>query len=173
MNIFVLEVDPGLAARAVDDRRVGAALKEVAQMLATASIVLGGTPPLRVDGQPYRPTHTVHPCSRWVGSSRAAWEWTVAYAEALSAEHRARFGTAHRSFDAVIACDRGPKPTAVDAPLFFVIGMENAAEPAGTLLTADRAVAVYRDYYRQAKGPTASYQRGREAPDWMMRTVRA
>jgi hypothetical protein len=136
-------------------------------MLATASIAMGGTPPLRVNGQPYRPTHAGHPCTRWVGSSRAAWEWTVAYAEALSAEHRARFGTAHRSLDAVIACDRGPKPTSVDAPLLFVVGMTNAVEPAGALLTVDRAVAAYRDYYRQTKAPSATYQRGREAPSWM------
>jgi hypothetical protein len=91
----------------------------------------------------------------------------VAYAEALSAEHRARFGTAHRSFDAVLACDRGPKPTSVDAPLLFVVGMTNAVEPAGALLTVDRAVAAYRDYYRQTKAPSATYQRGREAPSWM------
>ena len=167
MNIFILDPSPELAARAVDDRRVGAALKEVAQMLATASIALGGAPPLRVNGQPYRPTHANHPCSRWVGSSLAAWEWTVAYATSLSAEHRARFGTAHRSFDAVIACDQGPKPQAVDAPLLFVIGMKNASEPSGALLAADRAVAVYRDYYRLAKGLTAVYRRGREAPSWM------
>lgn len=173
MNIFILNSEPEAAARSVDDRRVGAALKEIAQMLATASIALGGSPPLRVNGQPYRSTHAHHPCSRWVGSSLAAWEWTVAYATALSVEHRIRFGTAHRSFDAVVACDRGPQPPSVAVPLLFVVGMKNAAEPAGSLLAADQAVAVYRDYYRQAKGATATYQRGRGAPDWWAHDVTA
>ena len=166
MNILVLDIAPEAAAFAVDDRRVGAALKEVAQMLATVGIALGGAPPLRVDGRPYRPTHAHHPCTRWVGSSRAAWEWTVAYAEALAEEHRTRFGTAHRSYDAVIACDRGPKPPSTDAPLLFVVGMKDALEPAGALLAPDEAVTVYREYYGRAKGPSAEYRRGRAAPDW-------
>jgi hypothetical protein len=105
MNIFATDEDPILCAQALDDKRVGALLKEANQMLSLAVKLGTNTPRIRINEQtqcgPGLVTcgfaHQNHPVSLWVRRTRGNFDWTTAHARALAAEFQHRFGKEHGS----------------------------------------------------------------------------
>lgn len=99
MNLFVLDMDPALSARGLDDKRIGSALREANQMMSVA--VLRAAPEAAEVGPGLlcRPTHQAHPVTLWVGATRGNFTWTLAYAYALIEEWTLRYGTQHGSGD--------------------------------------------------------------------------
>jgi hypothetical protein len=87
MNIFVLNDNPRLAARAHADRHVIKMITETAQMLSTA-LHLTGAPAQQL----YQPTHANHPCSRWVRHTRGNYLWACDLLSWLLGEYDHRFG---------------------------------------------------------------------------------
>ena len=70
MNIFLLDLDPRLAAYQQCDKHVIKMTLETAQILSSASIINGGK-------GPYRLTHKNHPCTLWAAQTSDNYEWLI------------------------------------------------------------------------------------------------
>lgn len=91
MNIIATSSSPDACARALDDRRLNAFVRETAQILATGRLIL------RDQASPYRATHKNHPVCVWAGACEANLLWVAKYLVALSKEYEYRFGKTHLS----------------------------------------------------------------------------
>jgi Pyrimidine dimer DNA glycosylase len=86
MNIFVLDLDPVVAASYYIDKHCVKMPLEIAQMLCTAINLQGNE-------TPYKPTHKNHPCSVWLRESLSNWNWLVLHGIAVAEEYTRRFDT--------------------------------------------------------------------------------
>jgi hypothetical protein len=110
MNIFYLDQDPNIAARAMTDKHCVKMILESAQLLSTAHRVLDGTPITRLSKSGaklkrydhplpiYQATHINHPSAVWVRESSANYEWLYAHFLALCVEYTRRYDKVHRSY---------------------------------------------------------------------------
>jgi uncharacterized protein YbaA (DUF1428 family) len=147
MNIFVLDKDPAMAAKYMDDVRLPKMCVESAQMMASALRRHGATDeqmPLTKAGKPYKATHKNHPCTIWAGDCRDNFEWLGKHAVTLCNEYFKRFGKVHACY----------------YPIRIMRSMEimNRAIPKGSLTPFaqampdeykdDDVVKAYRSYYK-------------------------
>lgn len=88
MNIFSSDLDPVLAAQALDDKRLVKMVLETAQLLSTWMSKQGLE-------APYKPTHVNHPCSKALDheDTRA---WVVRHFFALTSEYKLRYNKTHK-----------------------------------------------------------------------------
>lgn len=176
MNLFWLDIDPTLAARAHQDVHVGVGLKEAVQGLCAAfdephtnlrfadGLILPWkacepTARLAADLLPYARTKSQynHPIALWVRASRGNFDAAIALAKALAAEYRHREGKPHASeaaLDWVVrhraeaqAPDGPMTPYALVMPAKYVPAL---MDPAQNWIEAV-CVAAYRAYYRAEK----------------------
>ena len=84
MNIFVLDRDPEIAAQFLMDKHVVKMALETAQILST------------INGGPYLPTHTDHPCVRWASEAIDNYRWLVKHGLAICSEYTYRYGKIHK-----------------------------------------------------------------------------
>lgn len=156
MNIFVLDKDPKTCASYHCDKHVVKMILEHVQMLCTVSNTVG-IPAF------YKPTHANHPCTKWVGESRANWDWLVDLTLYLNDEYMTRYNHPinHLAwqktlwwlpFDDVYA-------KLPDIP------MTPFAQAMPEQYKQDDVVAAYREYYIQEKCDIATWT-NREQPDW-------
>ena len=144
MNIFVLDKDPTIAAKYMDDVRLPKMCVESAQMMASALRRHGATDeqmPLTKAGKPYKGGYKHHPCTVWAGDSRANFQWLADHALILCKEYANRFGKTH-------ACTR---------PVAQMYNMDRII-PKGKLTPFaqampdeykdDDVVKAYRSYYK-------------------------
>ena len=158
MNIFVLDRDPRLAARAHCDTHVVKMAVETAQMLSTAHHVLESPTADHV----YKPTHVNHPCNVWVRSAGGAYQWAAILLEELCREFERRRGKPHG--------------TARLLPLLSATPMQLLAGPyqlpphplaMPDEFKGDCPVAAYRAFYRHAKADIARWDwLPSSRPDW-------
>lgn len=92
MNIFVVDPDPVVCARYLDDKRVVKMVLETCQMLSTAVTERGG-------GGWYKPTHKNHPCSIWVREGVQNYAWSLDLFESLCHEYSRRYNKVHKCMD--------------------------------------------------------------------------
>lgn len=92
MNIFVINEDPTVCAKYLDNKRVVKMTLETAQLLSTAIWICGG------EG-PYKKTHENHPCSIWVRKARGNYIWLLSYFKALGEEYTRRYKKVHKSIE--------------------------------------------------------------------------
>ena len=167
MNIFVLDIDPVKAARAMDCVRVPKMVTESAQMMASALRRHGATDEdfikrgvLTKSNRPYKGGYHFHPCTRWAGDSRENFDWLAAHAHKLLCEYYERFGKEH-------ACT---------IPVMQMYNMDEMI-PEGELTPFaqampdeyrdDDAVKAYRAYYKsKADSPGGVHYRHTSPPDW-------
>jgi hypothetical protein len=157
MNIFAVDRDPGVAARALCDRHVVKMTLETAQILCTVVHGLGGR-------APYKPTHARHPCVMWAGARRANYDWLVEHGLALAAEFRRRFGGVHKS-ERVIewAAERGPK----------IKGRRQSfVQTMPEIYRGNDPVEAYRRFYRGEKARFATWRAPSHPPRWWRATSR-
>ena len=105
MNIFVLHLNPIIAAQMHCDRHVVKMIIESAQLLYCCILVHGvmyhdpdiiETAPLTSSGtHGYRVTHRNHPCAIWVAKSVANYEWLITMAKELCRQYTIRYGKTH------------------------------------------------------------------------------
>ena len=98
MNIFVLDKDPIIAAKYMDDVRLPKMCVESAQMMASALRRHGATDeqmPLTKAGKPYKGGYKHHPCTIFAGDSYANFMWLADHALELCNEYFRRFGKVH------------------------------------------------------------------------------
>lgn len=90
MNIFVLDLDPKLAAQYHCDKHVISQMKESVQMLCTTLLEWGNEVPHNKSGKPYKKAHEHHPCTKWTqaGLLNYQWLWDLTYALVEEAEFR-------------------------------------------------------------------------------------
>jgi len=154
MNIFVLDQDITLCARAHCDLHVSKMILESVQMLCTALNRHGFE-------APYRPTHAHHPCVLWVGESYDNFQWLAQLAVELNREFRYRYGRDkdHASIDVL---------RQIDKMRYERSGLSEFAQamPDEYKVPGD-AVAAYRRFYLAEKAPFATWKR-RSAPNWWL-----
>jgi hypothetical protein len=113
VNLFATSLNPTESAQALDDKRVGKMLMECCQMLSVAAkmwwpiedqdfIPLYESSDAFTRGMAYKN----HPCTIWVRSSRANYDWTIAHAWALLDEYIYRFGKSHASGDRLMFLEK-------------------------------------------------------------------
>ena len=163
MNIFVLDLDPVKAARAMDCVRVPKMVVESAQMMASALRRHGATDeqmPLTRSGTPYKGGYHHHPCTVWAGESQENWMWLAHHAMQLCEEYYKRFNKMHACTD----------------PIYHMIGLQKIIP--NTELTPfaqampdeykdDDPVVAYRAYYMsKMDSPGGVHYRHTSPPDW-------
>ncbi len=155
MNIFVLDLDPYLAARYHCDKHASKMLLETAQIMSTVHHLHG------VVDVPYRPTHKHHPCVVWAAENGGNYHWLSELGVALCDEFKFRRGKPHKS-SVVIDQLRLPPLMMVrsgSARTPFVQAMPDDYK-------RDDAVQAYRNYYLNEKKDIATWDWGREPPFW-------
>lgn len=153
MNIFAVEADPVLAARALCDKHVVKMPLESAQLLCTTAHALG------LDA-PYKPTHRNHPCSLWLLEGAGNVLWLHAHGLELCFEYSRRYGKRHKSYDAIMALDIESMMNKVPSgttPLKLAMPDE---------YKQDDPIEAYRAYYRGAKRSIATWKSPGAAPAW-------
>lgn len=141
MNIYALDMDPGVAARYMCDIHVRKMILEAAQLLSTAAIRMGYD-------APYDPTHRHHKCVSWIMESRENWDWLVAHGHAAYHEYMARFGSTHKSYSVLLWAKRfDPDPDGFESR--GLSPFADAVYPPSTMvwMTPEQGVTEYREYY--------------------------
>lgn len=92
MNIFVLDLDPKVAATYHCNKHVISQMKESVQMLCSALLMNDNPVPLNKSGKPYELAYPNHPCTRWVADGIGNYQWLWDLSMALVEEAEMRFG---------------------------------------------------------------------------------
>ena len=151
MNIFILDINPQLAARYHCDQHVIKMILESAQMLCTAVITHGGS-------APYRATHHNHPCTLWAGQTRENWRWLKTLAAHLNSEYQARYQKMHphKSWSTIESLDDTVIPIGPLTP--FPQAMPDQYKH-------ENPVTAYRQFYTGEKAAFAEWKYS-ETPFW-------
>ncbi len=156
MNIFVLHMNPKIAAQMASDRHCIKMILETTQILCTVSHELG------IDA-PYRATHKKHPCTLWVYESKKNWEWLMEYGIALCKEYTHRYGKQHKS-ESVLRSLKTPKLP--DVPLTkFAQAMPDEFKHTDTVTAYRRYYLYGKTYMNKGNGPQWLKDPSRK-PDW-------
>ena len=174
MNLFVLDLDPRVAAEAHADKHVVKMLLEACQLLYTAhwiwaypgllehnySVKIAEeqkklsvpesmlTAPKSISRplEPgFRPAHIHHPCAVWVRRSQGNYLWAAELALALAEEYTYRYGKIH-------SCEAHAKWLYENVPDYTALDQENFVQAMYDEYRRDDAIEAYRAYYRGSKG---------------------
>ena len=167
MNIFVLDLDPVKAAKAMDCVRVPKMVTESAQMMASALRRHGATDedvPVTKSGTPYKGGYHRHPCTVWAGDTRSNYNWLGQHALALLNEYQLRFNKVH-------ACT---KPICDMIFMSHYVGdvlpddvLTPFAQAMPDEYKDDDPVVAYRAYYKsKVDSPGGVHYRHTSPPDW-------
>lgn len=130
MNIFVVDENPLVAAKALCDKHIVKMPLETAQILSTVSYLRGIV-------APYKPTHQRHPCVLWANQTLSNWNWLVEHGIALCQEYSQRYKKVHKSLEVIQWCrNQGGRPSEESLTPFVL--------------------AMPKEYYRAT--PVESYQ---------------
>lgn len=158
MNIFVVDLDPVIAASQLCDKHVVKMVLETAQMLCTVRNLSN------LDSH-YKTAHPSHPCTIWARESSDNYEWLILHGLALAAEYTRRYGRTHKSQQVIEDCLESSHQLT-----FPSIGLTPFAVCMGDeYKVTDDVVASYRNYYINAKGYMAKWdKREGSRPDWFI-----
>jgi hypothetical protein len=94
MNIFYLDRNPNISAKAMTDKHVVKMILESAQLLSTAHHMLDtNETPKGI----YKKTHVNHPSAIWVRESSENYKWLYNHFIALCDEYTERYGRVHKT----------------------------------------------------------------------------
>lgn len=158
MNIFVLDLDPMLAARYQCDKHVVKMTTETTQMLCTVANKLGYE-------TPYKNAHTGHPATIWVGRSRQNYNWAWWHGLHLSYEYTYRYGRIHKCHPIIVSLMK----VSFDLPNVGFTPRPLCMPP--DLHTRD-VVASYRMYYLTDKRRFAKWNKRRRPPHWWSESIK-
>lgn len=147
MNIFVLDLDPKLAAQYHCDKHVVKMIVESVQILSTVMHLNGAI-------GPYKKTHEHHPCVKWAGTSQENFDWLKKLLGHLCVEYTVRYKRIHKceSYLSELLCTL-PKTGLTE----FSLAMPHKYK-------TDNVVESYRNYYMGEKADFAKWKTS--APDW-------
>lgn len=150
MNIFVLDVNPKLAAQYHVDKHCSKMNIEYAQIMCSILNELGYE-------TPYRTTHKNHPCTKWAQESLSNFLWLRELALELHIEFQHRYGHTHKSG---LVSESLPIPNIKD------FGLTPFAQAMPDEYRNKNFVKAYRDYYKFGKADLIKYTK-REIPSWL------
>jgi len=154
MNIFILDLDPQIAAQMQCNKHVVKMVTETAQLLVTCF----PNHTLR-----YKHTHFNHPCARWARASLSNYKWLLVHGLALGDEYTKRYGRHHKSSEVIEDC-LNLTPNIVDIGLTpFARAIK---EPWKTKTAAVDVVSAYREYYLGDKAKFAKWKPKTSPPSW-------
>ena len=175
MNIFVLSLEPRMAARMHCDLHVPKMILEATQMLATGMRLRGATDEdfihagvVTKAGTPYKSAHPHHPCTKWVAEKASNMYWLSDYAFGLVDEYRSRFGKIHACEEPLNGLNILIREYLVDADFIDAGDITPFAQAMPDEYKDEDAVKAYRRYYHSKV--FAKWEKGTPAPDWW-RTV--
>lgn len=154
MNIFVLDLDPKIAAISQCNKHLPKMIVESAQLLSTAH-------PSSVS--PYKHTHFNHPCGKWVRESVQNYEWLTLHTLHLCEEYTVRYHKYHATEQHVLWFLQ-------NIPALPSIGLTPFArvikEPHKSHSLNMNIVDAYRYYYIQDKARFAKWSPRANPPSW-------
>lgn len=170
MNIFVLDLDPSIAAQYHCNTHVVKMILETAQLLCTAHHCSGTDPKII----PYKSAYKNHPCAIWSRESYSNYIWLCNLGLELCKEYTFRFGKVHKT-EAVIKWAHQNVPQAL--PHKGLTNMEQCVADE-CKMPPDLIVEAYRKYYITKKvgfivGGKFQYAKWsrREPPEWFIEGV--
>ena len=194
MNLFVLHLDPKLAAQFHADKHVVKMLLEACQLLYGVHWVVAYPELLnytysvklsqeqkklsipeslqdapashtRPDEPGFRPVHLHHPCAKWVRESQGNYFWACQLALALADEYMYRFGERNAK---VHSCQKHAQWLLDHIPDLASLDQTEFVQAMYPEYKKEDAVEAYRAYYRGSKGERGLLQyTRREIPDWI------
>ena len=177
MNIFILSEDPVRAAQAQCDKHVVKMPLESAQMLSTVHRLLDGIETKRpsksgkrilpyweltdnLEELVYKVAHPKHPCTIWSMLSSENYEWHYEHFIALCNEFELRYKKPHLSFTKLADFLKNkPKNLIKGALTPFAQAMPDECKDTD-------AVTAYKSFYNKYKREFATWDRGRQQPNW-------
>lgn len=160
MNLFFIDSNPYLAALWHGDKHVTKMILETAQMLSTAHHVCYGD---SVNPLFYKPTHSNHPCSKWIRENTANYNWAWRLLDGLCMEFRIRRYKEHATKQLLY-----PLKTCPDIPVAKNYTMPALAMP--DEFKTDDPVESYRNYYRHKFSlgiVSYNWSKNRDLPVWI------
>lgn len=162
MNIFVLNLDPVLAAQDQCDKTLVKMVLETGQMLSTAHRVLDN---IEEENEVlYKISNKNHPCNIWVRESEANYNWLYQHFIGLADEYTYRYGKVHSTDTRLREVLKTPPrniPKIGMTP--FRLAMESHPEFKG-----DDPVKSYRKYYTSKKDRFNMKWTKRDVPQWFL-----
>ena len=160
MQLFILHLNPAVAAMQQCDKHVVKMLLETAQILSSTCRWYSCT-----DEILYKQTHLNHPVMVWTRQSRKNFEWVLFHGMALCREYTSRYHRVHKS-EAVI---RRILVLYHDIEFMSVDFTEpNACMP--DEYKRDNIVDSYRNFYIQSKSKFAVWKYTK-TPEWFIEAV--
>lgn len=158
MNIFVLDLDPEIAASYLNDKHVVKMAVETAQLLSSAARLNG-----HHEDWLYKMWHKNNPLVIWTYSSQANYDWLCAHGMQICREYTNRYGKTHGS-EAVIRKLKGIKvnKTSISTELTqFYLAMPDKYK------TVDK-VDSYRRFYISEKASFSTWKQPSVKPSWFI-----
>lgn len=112
---------------------------------------------------PYKLTHKNHPCSIWTRRSRGNFDWLIEYGKELCREYTYRYKRNHKSEEVIDWCNNHK-----NLLVFQSIDLQDFVQALPDQHKCDNAVEAYRKYYVKEKMAFAKWNKGRDAPDWVI-----
>lgn len=158
MNIFVLDLEPKMAALYHCDKHVGTLIKESAQMMSAAH-----RKNTNVLDKIYKAAWLKHPCTKWVETSEENYEWLYELYTYLGEQYFQRFGKHHASYSMLkdILSEVPPDIPCIGLTAFAQAMPEKYRDP-------NDAVKAYRDYYLDLKIIFSSWTSPSKVPEWVI-----
>ena len=151
MNIFVVDLDPRVAATMLCDKHATKMGLEGCQIMTAVMYRynLG-------DRCTYKLTHRNHPCTLWAGDSRQNFTWLWQHTQELFKEYTRRYGRIHKSEQYLVeyVC-----PEAMPD-----IGLTPFAQTMPDHYKHEDVVTAYRNFYMGDKRAFAKWKT--KKPDW-------
>ncbi|MFP3032452.1 MAG: pyrimidine dimer DNA glycosylase/endonuclease V [Wolbachia sp.] len=169
MNIFVLDENPEIAAKMLCDKHIVKMPLETAQSLSNVfSIALKVPNPLvSITDQnievPYKLTHKNHPCSLWARHSKGNFNWLIKHGKELCIEYSLRYKRTHKSEEVIDWCDNNK-----DLLIFQSADIQIFTQALPDRYKCSNPIEAYREYYLKEKMRFAKWEKGREAPGWII-----
>jgi hypothetical protein len=152
MNIFVLDLNPALAAQYQCNKHVIKMTLESAQLLCS--------PFELADNPPYKRTHYNHPCAKWTRENESNYIWLLDHAWALETEYTYRYNKIHKSAIVIDWCYQNMYKLALPREK-----LSPFAQAMPDIYKNPDPVVAYRAYYINEKKRMAQWK-VRERPDW-------
>jgi hypothetical protein len=152
MNIFVLDLDPEMAAIYQGDKHVVKMVLESAQLLCA---------PYDPGVAPYKRTHYNHPCAKWARENASNYVWLLNHAWALAREYRFRYHKDHSCIPVIDWCYTNVYKLGLPQ-----IDLSPFAQAMPDIYKNPDPVTAYRSYYTNEKSKIVKWNKGREKPDW-------
>jgi hypothetical protein len=152
MNLFILDIDPVIAAEMNCDRHVCKIIIESAQMLCLGHWATGS------QAEYYARTHMNNHVSKWVRENKSNYRWTISHGLSLCDEYTRRYSKVHAVRRIIEWCrDNEPKIPDGDLTAFRQAVAEDCYNP--------DPVYAYHLYYVKYKSYFAKWKLG-NIPEW-------